>query len=189
MKVTLLDYTNDAEQKIGEAAGICYNADSSPDSCRKRAKKAAENGHLAVLRFAYATFQVSEISRVCSHQLVRMAHAGILQESQRYVKQTAIKYVDPPMLATVPLELQEEWHAIQARATALYGELVGEYLKKEDARYILPQGCTTKVNLCLNFQAWQHFLYWRDDKAAQWEIREIAQAIRAQLHTIAPNLF
>ena len=62
-------------------------------------------------------------------------------------------------------------------------------MQKGDARYILPQGCTTAVNLTANFQAWKHFINLRTDKAAQWEVRWLAEAILEQLHGIAPNVF
>ena len=84
MKVTLIDHTADPVAKIGAMAGICYDSDTSRDASVRRAAKCRDSGHLATLRFAYATFNVSGISRVCSHQIVRMAHAGILQRSQRY---------------------------------------------------------------------------------------------------------
>ena len=99
MRVTLLDHTVDPELKIGLSAAICYDAKTDYESCKKRARHCRDKGHLSTLRFAYATFAIEDISRVCSHQLVRMAHAGILQESQRYVNQSKASYVTPPAIA------------------------------------------------------------------------------------------
>jgi thymidylate synthase (FAD) len=62
-------------------------------------------------------------------------------------------------------------------------------MKKEDARYILPQGCTTSIRMCLNYQAWEHFFKLRCDKHAQWEIRELAEEIRRVLNTISGGFF
>lgn len=190
MKVTLVDYTKQAEWLIGEAAAICYDADTSLDACIRRAKKCKDSGHLATLRFASAYFNVTGISRVCSHQIVRMAHAGILQRSQRYVKETAVEYIDPPALAHCSYDEQLEWASIQDRAESLYLKLVDtKAMKKEDARYILPQGCSTEMNLCLNFQGWRDFLRNRNDKHAQWEVRDVAAEIQHHLASIAPNIF
>lgn len=189
MKVTLLDYTPNAEEAVGRMAAICYDSDIEYDACVRRAIKCKDSGHLATMRFAYATVNVSGISRVCSHQIVRMAHAGILQQSQRYVKQTNIEFVVPDAVRGLPPDLYDKWAGILARSRELYGEAINAGMKKEDARYILPQSCTTELNLCLNFQAWQDFLRNRTDKAAQWEVRGVALEIEKLLHGIAPNLF
>lgn len=190
MQVTLIDHTQDPEARIGEMAAICYASDTGRDASIRRAKKCKDSGHLATLRFAYATFHVDGISRVCSHQIVRMAHAGILQRSQRFVKESGIGFVDPPDLAQCPSWFREMWSSIQVYAEALYLESVeNKWLKKEDARYLLPQGCTTELNLCLNFQGWRDFLRNRADKAAQWEVRQVAEEIQQQLAGIAPGIF
>lgn len=190
MKVTLLDHTPMPEYTIGHMAAICYDADTSPEACVRRAIKCKDSGHLATLRFAYASFNVSGVSRVCSHQIVRMAHAGILQRSQRYVKETKVDFVDPPALAECSESFQRLWKMVQDNAELLYIRAVDEkWMKKEDARYILPQGCTTELNLCLNFQGWRDFLKNRNDKAAQWEVRDVAAEIQRKLAEISPGIF
>ena len=190
MNVKLLNHTADPVATIGHAAAICYDADTSREANIRRAIKCKDSGHLATMRFAYATFNISGISRVCSHQMVPMAHAGILQRSQRYVKESHVEYIDPPALVDCPEYFQHAWARLQAESEALYLHAVeNKLLKKEDARYILPQGCTTELNLCLNFQGWQDFLRNRDDPAAQWEIRAVAKEIREQLAAIAPGIF
>lgn len=189
MKVFLRDHTVDPVNKIGEMASICYDSKTDRESNLKRAAHCKDKGHLATLRFAYATVAVEGISRVCSHQLVRIAHAGILQESQRYVKQSRIEYVIPPALAEMPEAYRAEWASILDSSEDLYLKCVGGGMKKEDARYILPQSCATKVNLCMNFQAWRDMLGNRTKTAAQWEIREMALEIQNLLHGIAPEIF
>jgi thymidylate synthase (FAD) len=142
------------------------------------------------MRFAYADFEIDGISRVCSHQIVRLAHAGLLQRSQRYVKETKVEYIDPPAVALLPVDVAYKWALIQDMAEELYLHLVDtKLMKKEDARYILPQGCATKLRMCLNFQAWQDFLNNRCHPAAQWEVRTVAMEIRNQLTQLAPELF
>lgn len=190
MKVTLIDNTESPEYRIGEMSAICYDSDTGMDACLRRAKKCKDTGHLATLRFAYATINVQGISRVCSHQIVRMAHAGILQRSQRYVKESGIVYVDPPALRDCPEFVRNRWCAIQEESARLYQIVIEhKHMKKEDARYILPQGCTTEMNLCLNFQGWRDFLKNRNDKHAQWEVQNVAKEIQNKLKTIAPNIF
>lgn len=192
MKVTLISdgTTTNPTVHIGRMAGICYDSDRGDEASARRAIKCRDSGHLATLRFAFATFNVSGISRVCSHQLVRMAHAGILQRSQRYVKESAVEFIDPPAVAMLPYNEQLEWAEIQDHAETLYLKLVDlKLMKKEDARYILPQGCSTEINFCLNFQGWRDFLKNRASPHAQWEARNVALEIQRQLAGIAPGIF
>jgi len=189
MKVTLIDHTADPENIIGKAAAICYDAKTDRESNIKRAMHCKNKGHLSTLRFAYATFNISEISRVCSHQLVRIAIAGILQESQRYVEQTELKFIAPPALFDMPNDMIRRWSHLLGESELIYKECIEHGMKKEDARYILPQSCTTQINLCLNFQGWKDVIANRTTKSAQWEIREVFQEIERQLQSIAPNVF
>lgn len=190
MQVTLKFITPDPEAYIGEAAAECYDSSTERDACLRRAEHCMSVSHLATLRFAYADFHISGISRVASHQLVRVAHAGILQRSQRYVKETAVEYVDPPALGQAPEHFRHAWAKVQADAEDLYLYAVEQkLLKKEDARYILPQSCTTSLRICGNFQMWHDLLGNRAAKKAQWEVRDVAHEILRQLNAHAPRVF
>lgn len=190
MQVELLDYTEDPEFKIGLFSAECYDSKKDRESCIRRVKHCKDSGHLATLRFAYATFHVKDISRVCSHQLVRHAHLSYLQRSQRYVKETSVDYVEPEALKDAPEYYRNAWKKIQADAEALYlAGVDNKYLKKEDSRFILPQSCTTSIVVTGNFQALLNFIKLRSDKYAQKEIRQVAIAMNNQLNTIAPTIF
>ena len=190
MIVTLKDHTLNPEYTVGENAAICYDSRTDEESCLRRAENCKNQGHMATMRFAYATFNVAGISRVCSHQLVRVAHAGILQRSQRYVKESTVAYVNPHALETLPAHLKYAWQKIQAEAEDMYLHLIdNQLMRKEDARYILPQACSTELNICMNFQGWRDLLKNRTDKHAQWEIRAVALEIQSHLNFIAPRLF
>ena len=192
MKVTLIPEgtsMNNPEAHIGRMAAICYDSDTNDGACVKRASKCKDSGHLATMRFAFATFNVSGISRICSHQIVRMAHAGILQRSQRYCKETDVKFVKPPKLRDMPEAFQADWNQLEALSLWVYERAIELGMKKEDARFALLAGSETELNLCLNFQAWQDFLRNRAAKHAQWEVRGVAYEIQSQLNVLAPNLF
>jgi thymidylate synthase (FAD) len=190
MKVELIYITPDSEAHIGEQASICYDSKTDREACLKRAAHCVDSGHLATLRFASSTVLIEGISRICSHQIVRVAHAGILQRSQRYVKETEVVYIDPPALLDAPLEIKGRWHRIQKDAESLYLQLIyAGYMKKEDARYILPQGCTTSLRMTGNFQMWLDLLGNRTAKHAQWEVRDVAVEIKRLLAEHAPGIF
>lgn len=191
MKVELLDYTQDAEYKLGLYAAECYDSKTDRESCIRRARSCKDSGHLAVLRFAYSTFRVSDISRVRSHQLVRHAHLSYLQRSQRYVAEKEVKFIDPAALEQLDFDTRAKWGYIQDQAESLYLDLVeSKRMKKEDARFILPQGCDTSITITGNLQAWLDFVTLRADKPAQWEIRAVAEAIKGELQSkVAPSIF
>ncbi len=190
MQVILHNITADPEFTVGHAAAKCYDGNTERDACLRRTAGCVDKGHLGTLRFAHAHFEVTGISRVCSHQMVRVAHAGILQESQRYVRQSRIEFVDPPALADCPPHFRAAWGKVQADAEALYLSAVAEgWLKKEDARFILPQGNQTSLHIVGNFQFWRDFLKNRASGHAQWEIRDVAYEIRRRLNEHAPRVF
>lgn len=175
MKVTLKYITPNALQQIGEYAGICYNSSLDEEACVKRAVSCKDKGHLATLRFAHATFHVSGISRACSHQFVRSKHLDFLQRSQRYCKEDNTQFVN-----FIPDEMGEfvkEVYEHQQSSLRLYKHLLKYGVKKEDARFVLPEATTTELVVTGNFQAWIDFIKLRADKHAQWEIREVARTI------------
>ena len=184
MNVQLVDATENAEYKIAKAAAICYSADTSPEACQRRMGKLLNLNHLATLRFAYATFHISGISRACSHQFVRAKHLDFLQESQRYVNQKNCEFVIPNIEDVAKISIQ----TLYDNCIKTYQNLFDLGVRKEDARYILPNAATTQLYVTGNFQAWKDFLKNRTDKAAQWEIREVALEIEKQLNNIAPNI-
>ena len=186
MKVELIDYTKDAEQKISEFAGICY------DSKGANVKRLKADGHLATFRFAYATFKVSGVSRACAMQMLRHKFLEFLMRSQRYCKETDFDYVIPK---TVQYDNEDAWDAFSLamiQSEQRYNDLLNAGIKAEDARYVLPNACVTEFFVTGNFQAWYDFLYGkagRLQKAAQWEIKTVAQDIEAELSTISPTIF
>lgn len=184
MKVVLEYCTPNAEVLIGKYAGECYNARRDKEACIKRAVKCMEDGHLATLRFAHATFHVSGISRVTSHQFVRSKHLDFLQQSQRYVNQEGVEFIIPSKMEDDP-EVKE--HII--RTQRLYKRLLARDVRKEDARFILPEATETSLYVVGNLQAWKDFIKLRADKHAQWEIREVAVRINNLLSEECPNLF
>lgn len=183
MLVKLLDITENPLEKIGSYAGICYNSSQEPKACVKRAINCKDKGHLATLRFAHATFHVAGISRICSHQFVRSKHLDFLQRSQRYCEESIPKFVYPGT------RMDTRISSAYQSAYAAYEELIAAGVKKEDARFVLPEGTQTELIVTGNFQAWLDFINLRLDKHAQWEIRAVAREINNVLAEHAPGLF
>lgn len=143
------------------------------------------------LKHGHATFFFDGISRACTHQLVRHRLASFSQESQRYVDLEKGAWN-----AIVPDALKENEDALAVleafwtMAEEKYAQLRSLGVRKEDARFILPNAAETRIVVSMNYEAWSHFFWMRAvDKAAQWEIRKMAQHALHQLYTVAPVVF
>lgn len=138
-----------------------------------------------------ATFLFEGISRTCTHQLVRHRLASFSQESQRYVdlSKGGWQAVVPDAVAAnaeAMTELDEFWRIAEEK----YAKLRSLGIRKEDARFLLPNAAETRIIATMNFAAWSHFMWLRAvDMAAQWEIRLMGQRALQMLYTIAPDVF
>ena len=70
-----------------------------------------------------------------------------------------------------------------------YKYLIAQGVKKEDARFVLPQATATELIVTGNLQAWLDFIQLRNIPAAQWEIREVAKTINNILAENVPEIF
>ena len=59
----------------------------------------------------------------------------------------------------------------------------------EDARYVFPNACETKIMVTINARELIHFFNHRCCNRAQWEIRKMAKEMLMQARAIAPVLF
>ena len=64
-----------------------------------------------------------------------------------------------------------------------------EKIAIENARYVLPNSCETKIVFTMNARVLLNFLAHRDCSRAQDEIRDMAREVRKQLIEVAPTLF
>lgn len=174
MKVTIKSYTHDPVNVCSEAAGTSYGRDNTS---YKRLSTCVKNGHMSVLEHAVVTFKVEGISRACSHQLVRHRIASYVQKSQRYTK------VDDSDFYVVPPEVIDDAFTLKVFCEAMddcryaYKALLDSGVKPEDARFVLPEATKTDLTVTMNYRSFFNFLNLRLDKAAQWEIRDLAAAM------------
>lgn len=186
MKVELIAYTPEPEQLIERAGRICFNSQGSDPATFIR--KRIAQGHESILEHASASFYFSEISRACSHQIVRHRIASVSQQSQRYTKAEEFGYITPDSVAS-DKELCGDYEIMMEAIQDMYSAMVKRGVLPEDARFILPNACYTEMVFTANFREWRHFLELRLDSHAQWEIRRLAKNVGVILLQIAPNVF
>jgi thymidylate synthase (FAD) len=169
-------------------------------------------GHESPIEHVSFTFAVEGISRVSTHQLVRHRIASYSQQSQRYVKLDQFDYIIPPSIEQIP-EAKEKFIQAMERDQAYYNELAkllyqkhydqliaegntqnqakqkAEKMAIEDARYVFPNACETKIVFTMNARTLMNFFKLRCCQRAQWEIRELAIEMLKLVKKVAPNLF
>ena len=169
-------------------------------------------GHESVMEHVSFTFGIEGVSRACTHQLVRHRIASYSQKSQRYVNEDGFEYIIPPEIEAVPEakaeflsqmeNLEESYHKIAEILTDKHTKTNLEQgmdektaLQKakkkayEDARFVLPNACETKIVVTMNVRSLFNFFKHRCCNRAQWEIKAVADEMLRQCYAVAPNVF
>ncbi|WP_308533723.1 FAD-dependent thymidylate synthase [uncultured Peptoniphilus sp.] len=168
--------------------------------------------HLSPLEHASFTFAVEGVSRTLTHQLVRHRIASYSQQSQRYVRLDHFEYIIPPQIEKNERAreiyikaMEEDQRAYSELVDILVEENSRPYIEKgmtrekairnveklsiEDARYVFPNACETKIVFTMNVRTLLHFFSLRCCNRAQWEIKQMATEMLRQLKELSPILF
>lgn len=195
MNVALIQYTSDPEKVVAAAARLCYSPDPVPELMERLTeekiagfvRKLRSMGHLSPFEHVSFQFSIDGVSRALSHQLVRHRIASYSQRSQRYVKEAGFEYVTPPSIRRNP-EALARFEKMMQTLQEEYQELL-TVVPAEDARYILPNACTTSLMATFNARSMLNFFEHRTCMRAQWEIRQLAEKMLQLVQEVAPNLF
>jgi thymidylate synthase (FAD) len=188
LDVELLSITPEPERVIEQAGRTCYlsfdrmEADSHEGFIRRLIKM----GHESPLEHAYATFRIRNCSRAMTHQLVRHRLMSVSQQSQRYVAEDGFAYVVPE---SMPAEWVDDFHEDMKAIQQMYGKWRQRGLRKEDARFVLPNACISEIVVSANFREWRHIFKVRISSKAQWEIRDACRVMLAMLSEQAAACF
>lgn len=169
-------------------------------------------GHESPIEHASFTFAIEGVSRTLLAQITRHRIASFSVQSQRYVRQDHFVYITPPEIAKDPAALKLYEDAMQASYDA-YNRLAdslsethraaliaagmeekeaarkAEKMAIEDARFVLPNACETKMVLTMNARSLHNFFRMRCCMRAQWEIRALATEMLRLCCAAAPALF
>ena len=169
-------------------------------------------GHESPIEHVSFTFGIEGVSRTLTHQLVRHRIASFSQQSQRYVRLNQFEYVIPPAIENnkeakeIFIKAMEEDQKRYEKISNLlfedhFNKYIAEGLKEkdakskaekeaiEDARYIFPNACETKIVLTMNARSLFNFFKLRCCNRAQWEIRELATQMLIEVKKVYPILF
>lgn len=221
-KVEIISHTQCPYDVISVAAKTCYSSMDLDDLMRKFTdaerlkliKSLEDSKHESPFEHVSITFAISNISRACSHQLVRHRIASFSQRSQRYVDETGFNYFVPVNINSSK-NIKEYYTHFMNKVGVIYEELkedllnyfIEEYRKVqnkepdtthirafkkmagEEARYVLPNACSTQLVMTINVRSLWNFFNLRCCNRAQAEINELAWEMLRQCKKRWPLLF
>ena len=175
-------------------------------------QRLADLGHQSPIEHASFTFGIEGVSRALLAQITRLRIASYSVQSQRYVTKGSFEYIVPPEIEAIPEAKEEYLRAMEAsqkhydtltqilkqsHVTRLTQQGVDEKtannqaqkLAIEDARFVLPNACDTKMVVTMNARSLYNFFAHRCCNRAQWEIRELADLMLVEVCKVAPTLF
>ncbi|WP_055668471.1 FAD-dependent thymidylate synthase [Desnuesiella massiliensis] len=211
-KVKLIQYSQEAEKIVSSAAKLCYSSSTVDDimdnlneeSVKKFLDMLMSYGHESPIEHVNFTFAIEGVSRSLTHQLVRHRLASYSQQSQRYVRLEQFDYIIPPEIERD--EKAREIYISSMKASQKAYDELSDILKKkyisegftevnaekkaiEDARYVFPNSCETKIMVTMNARSLINFFRHRCCNRAQWEIRSLAEKMLIEVKKVAPTLF
>lgn len=185
----------------------------TPEKSREFVERLAKLGHESPTEHVSFTFALEGVSRSLLAQITRHRIASYSVQSQRYVRLEQFEYVTPPEVKADPDALAAFEQAMQEenehykRIAALLKEghtrrlmrqegldeaaaaKKAEKLAIEDARFVLPNACETKMVVTMNARSLHNFFRHRCCSRAQWEIRALADEMLRLVYPVAPALF
>lgn len=184
----------------------------TPDKVRSFVEMLAEIGHESPIEHTAFTFGIEGVSRSLLAQLTRHRIASYSVQSQRYVAEKAFEYVLPPEIAAIPeacalfeqamRQDQEQYDQLTALLSAKHkADFIAQGMEEkaaakaaekkaiEDARFVLPNACATKIIVTMNARSLMNFFRHRCCNRAQWEIRALADQMLLLCLRQAPHLF
>ena len=195
--VNLISRPDNMLKVVYAACRTCYSADtpfniyeSTDDEAKmlKLIERVISSGHYSTIEHIQVSFAISNVSRACTHQLVRHRHMSFSQKSQRYVKEKGqFDYIIPPTIDKNP-ELKEKFEQFMTKISEQYQEFVEAGVPAEDARAVLPNATTTSLVTSLNLREMIHLANLRLCSRAQYEIRTMVKMMCDELVKVEPWL-
>ena len=96
--------------------------------------------------------------------------------------------VTPPAVQA-DAEARTVWQQAVDDVTEAYQALRERGIRKEDARFLLPNAMATRIVVTMNGRSLRHFFRVRLHRSAQWEIRAVAREMLRLVYPLAPSVF
>ena len=188
LQVSLLSPPSSPLKIIADSARITRGIEESHYTDQDYFHLLYKLGHHSVMEHVCFSFRIEGISRACSHQLVRFRiGVSFTQRSQRYTNESNLQIIVPPSIEKNPSKYETYIEYIK-HLQALYCDLLKTGIPKEDARFLLPNAAATSLIMTMNFRELMHACHLRLCAKAQWEIQQLFQAVKQEMHQYSPFL-
>ncbi len=186
MKVTLQQHTS--LTVCASAIRTCWQSFDKSDEGGEKDKALIDRvgnkfKHASTLEHLVYTFYIQEISRALLQELARHRMASLSVKSTRYTlkelkkeepfSENEFKRVEKYLVLTGV----EQVDNASIKALDNLREILKANVSNDKAKYCLPESYKTELTWTINARSLQNFLFLRSDKAALWEIRDLANAI------------
>lgn len=150
-----------------------------PDDETRIWEEMLQGGLQTALESQVVVFEVSGVSRACTHQLVRSRRAAFHQQSMRAsFYGSGPEQRMPESIWRLSDETKTLWvDAVEACRRA-YVAVCEEDASYQDARYILPEGTTNYIMLEYPLREFINVYAYRGCSMFQWEIVSVMRAAR-----------
>ena len=195
--VKLISKPENILKTVYTACRTCYSAQSPVDMYEndvdeekmlKLIKNVIASGHHSTIEHIQISFAISNVSRACTHQLVRHRLMSFSQKSQRYVQEKGqFDYIIPPTIDKNP-ELREKFESFMKEISDKYQEFVEAGIPAEDARFVMPNAASSSLVASLNLRELIHLAQLRLCTRAQYEIRIMVKAMCDEIVAVEPWL-
>ena len=182
--VNLISKPKDMLKTVYTACRTCYSADypiniyenaTDEEKMLKLIERVISSGHYSTIEHIQVSFAISNVSRACTHHLVRHRHMSFSQKSQRYVKEKGqFDYIIPPTIEKDEV-LKAKFIDFMNKISEQYQEFVEAGIPAEDARFVLPNAAASSLVTSLNLRELIHLANLRLCTRAQYEIRTMVK--------------
>jgi flavin-dependent thymidylate synthase len=189
MKVTLISHTPDALNLLLRTKGTRLAHQSDPSTWTDEQRQE----HLDYMRdtirssweFVDYTFEINDVTRVFTHQLVRTRTGSYAQEAQRVVDASQNGILMPEPFADDDA-MMKEWDSASARSIEAYLNLCDMGAARQDARGILPNNILTNIICKFNLRTLSAMAELRLCTRTQGEYQNVFRAMRAAVIAVHP---
>jgi len=150
-----------------------------PDEDTRDWEEMLRGGLQTALESQVIVFEVSGVSRACTHQIVRTRKAAYHQQSMRASYYgSGPEQRCPESIWNAPDDVRQMWFdAIEACRRA-YIEATQANISYQDARYILPEGTTNYIMMEYPLREFINVYAYRGCSMFQWEIVSVMRMAR-----------
>lgn len=199
MKVTLIDYTGHCSDDLWYAARLLvYTKNTRLEQGEAtRAKVLAmgpeeltkELNYIATTirsswEFVDYTFEIKDVTRAFTHQLVRTRNASYAQQAQRVVDMSDFSTLVPATVRKV--DLGAKWFETMDHIADAYTYYQEHEVPNQDCRGLLPTNVLTNIMMKINLRALADLIGKRKNLRAQGEYADVARAIEAEVLMVHP---